>query len=221
MKFKIQSIICELGLNLEIIIAHDLYELKTLVKNDKVDILFLDIIFDSINSIQWAKTWINPITQVVFMTAYPWEASEISEVPFVYFLIKSRMTDAMIRKALLRALREKANQNDKLIIKSKYENHCIEFNDIVYIECAKNNLKIYLRNQEILVIYLTLKTFSTGLPPQFLQCHRGYIVNMNHISSYHFHEFKMENGEILPISPKRYNEVIQIYSKYITNAVGG
>jgi tetratricopeptide (TPR) repeat protein len=80
----------------------------------------------------------------------------------------------------------------------------------------KNNAKIYLEkllyikaeDHYLELITTTKKEFVRGkiseirleLPPNFVKCHRSFIVNINYISIYLKTEVKLENGTLIPLS---------------------
>ena len=87
----------------------------------------------------------------------------------------------------------------------------------VYIETFNNNISIHMINAQVLKIYMPLSRFSENLPPYFLQCHKSFMVNMNHITSYEPHKFTLFTGGTVPIPVKKYKYVIQKYTDYINN----
>lgn len=68
-----------------------------------------------------------------------------------------------------------------------------------------------------ITIYSTLKEYADKLPPNFLRCHKCYMVIMNHIKSYEPHKFVISTGESIPLPPKKYKNIIKIYTDYLLN----
>ena len=128
------------------------------------------------------------------MTSYPQCAYNLSETNCCYFIIKQKMNDEAITSALRKA-----------------------FNDLVYIETFNNNLVLHISNEEPICIYSTLKEYEKTLPPNFLRCHKCFMVNMNHIISFEKYEFKVTSGNEIPIPPKKYSKIVDIYKDYIEN----
>ena len=94
------------------------------------------------------------------------------------------------------------------LIKSGNKNFIINYQDIYYIETFNNNLTIHLQDMDDITIYSTLKEYADKLPPNFLRCHKCYMVNMNHIKSYEPHKFVISTGESIPLPPKKYKNFL-------------
>lgn len=85
--------------------AASLSRLAEILTDTKVDVLFLDIMVGNENSMNWSINNIrSSYTQIIFMTSFPASAYNISDSNCCYFLLKSKMTDEKIEKALKRAL---------------------------------------------------------------------------------------------------------------------
>lgn len=198
---------------------NNLYDLKKHIDNNKTDIIFLDIMVNDENAMDWSiKNIPSKYTQIVFMTSFPQSAYNISETNCCYFLIKSRIDESTLTKALKRALQKTTKKDPNLtIIKSGSKNSIINFQDIIYLETFNNNLMIHVKSLGNILIYSSLKEYQKTLPPNFLRCHKSFMVNMNHISSYEPYKFITASGSEIPIPPKKYNSVISIYKNYLKN----
>lgn len=194
-------------------------ELKTHLKKNNTDILFLDIMLNDENAMNWSIENIqNKYMQIIFMTSYPQCAYNISESSCCYYLAKSKITQKMLFKALQRALQNTTKKDPNLTtVKLGTKNLIINFQDIQYIETFNNNITLHLKNADNITIYSTLKEYAKTLPPNFLRCHKCYMVNMNHITAYEPHKFIVDSTEAIPIPPKKYNEIINAYKNYLTN----
>ena len=196
-----------------------LSELKKYAETNKIDILFLDIMVDDENAMDWSiNNFQNKYTQIVFMTSFPQCAYNISEANCCYYLVKSRLTEETLTKALQRALQKTTKKDPNLtIVKSGSKNYTINFQDIQYIETFNNNITLHLQSKEDITIYSTLKEYEATLPPNFLRCHKCYMINMNHIIGYEPHKFIISTGETIPVPPKKYKNIIKSYENYLIN----
>ena len=202
----------------EITSFSNLSDLKMHLEDNRCDILFLDIMVNETNSVDWSIENVkNKNTQIVFMTAFPDEAYLLSESRFCYYIIKPRLTDEMLKSALSKALLNITKKDTNLTtIKIGHNNYTINFQDVLYIESLNNNLKLHLTKGEM-VVYSTLKDFQQNLPMNFLKVHKSYIVNMNHITAFKPHKFTVDNGVEIPIPTKKYNKITEQYESYIRN----
>lgn len=189
------------------------------IENNMTDIVLLDIMINDINAMDWSIEHLkNKYTQIIFITSYPQCAYNISESNCCYYLIKSRIDDENLTKALQRALQKAVKKEPNLTtVKLGNKNYTINYNDIVYLETFNNNITIHLNDQEDLTIYTALKEYAKNLPPNFLRCHKCYMINMNYVASYQPHKFTLRTGVSIPIPPKKYKVVTNIYNNYLNN----
>lgn len=220
MEYKIKNHMETLEFEFKITKIHNLEELEAAAGDTSANIAFVDIMVNGTNSVNWSIENIkgNNI-QLIFMTGFPTEAYNLSEASHCYYLIKSKLTEEQLSKAINRAIQNLAQKNDNLtVIKSGSKNYTISFHDILYIETFANNITIHLKNGQCITIYATLKSFLEKAPPCFLRCHKCYAINMNHVISYEPHEISLFTGDKIPIPPKKYNSVIEAYKKYLSLA---
>ena len=95
----------------------------------------------------------------------------------------------------------------------------VPLSDIYYLDC---------QNSRTIVVHLAHKTLRTSIPYQkcadqlkshhgFLECYHRLTINMNKIDIMQEDTFLMKNGEIVPISRRKKNEVKQAYLAYLTD----
>ncbi len=202
----------------DILTFSNLEDLKNHLDGNKLDVLYLDIMFDSESSIDWClENLQNTNIQVIFMTDFPVEAYNISEVKHAYYLIKTRTTDEMLTSSLEKAIAAVSKRNPNLtFIKSGASGYTVDLNNVIFIESLDNNIQINLNNGESIVIYSTLKSFLNELPPNFIRCHKSYVVNMNHITLTKPYQFILKDSTAIPIPPKKYGEIVSKYKRYIS-----
>lgn len=215
--FKIRKCLEELNLEAEFECFNSLESLSSYLKSGSVNILFLDIMLGEESSIDWAvQNLQNSTMQVIYMTDFPEEAYNISETEHAYFLVKGRTDDEMLSKALKKVVGALAKKDsDLIVVKQGSNNYTLNVGDIMYIESLNNNISIHLSDNREIVIYSTLKDFSKKLPPNFLRCHKSYMVNMNNISQTRPHEIVLTSGNVIPVPPRKFNEIIAKYQNYI------
>ncbi len=197
----------------------NLDDLMIHLENNKTDIVFLDIMVNDINSMDWSIENIkNKYTQIIFMTSFPQCAYNISETNCCYFLVKSRMTDESFVRAIKRALRNTTKKDPNLTtVRLGSKRVTINSQEILYIETFDNNITLHFKDNDNITIYSSLRDYSERLPASFLRCHKSYMINMNHITGYEPHKFTIVSGETIPIPPKKYKQIIKIYENYLLN----
>lgn len=197
----------------------DLAALQAHLSQNRVDVLFLDIMIQNENAMDWSVVHLaGKSTPIIFMTSHPESAYNISETNCCYYLVKSRIDEVSLTRALQSALQKTAKKDPNLtVIKQGNASRVISYADILYIETFNNNLTLHFIDGDKINIYSSLKDFADRLPPNFLRCHKSFMVNMNHIVGYAPHLFFLKTGSTVPIPPKRYKHVIDCYRGYLEN----
>jgi DNA-binding LytR/AlgR family response regulator len=168
------------------------------LKDNAVDLMFLDIEMAALNGLEFAKSLINkPL--IIFITAYPQYALNSYEMDAIDYLVKPvRM------QRLLKAVNKAENylkliqnnsaefetatvENDYVFIKSERRFVKIFFKEILYIEGLKDYVVIQTESKKVLTA-MNIKTIHAQLPEKnFTRVSKSFIVNTNHIVSVDTH----------------------------------
>jgi len=182
------------------------------LKENPVDLLFLDIHMSDLNGLELAKTLVSP-PRIIFTTAYSEYAIEGYKVNAIDYLLKpieyvdflsasNKAADAINKERQL--VPELKKRDDFLFIKSGQQHIRIHFNDIKYLEAQKEYVAIHLMHGEPVKTLLRLKNMEEFLPKEhFMRIHRSFIVNLNHIVT-------VERNRII-YSPKEFIVVTDTY----------
>ena len=94
--------------------------------------------------------------------------------------------------------------------------------DILYADYDNHYIQIH-NKENIIKTYLSFQDFSPLLLkyPQFLNCYRNCIINMDSVDSLHDHDFVLTNGERLPITREKRLEIRQLYADYAFQKLNG
>ncbi len=216
--YKIRHCMQEiLKMDFNIVCFKNLDDLKKHLDSERVDILFLDIMINDRNAMDWSIDNVdNDYVQFIFMTSYPQCAYNISETRCCYYIIKSRMNDQILERAIRRAIEHTADEDvAPYCFKVGNKRQQIKAQDIVYIESLNNNIVFHLHNQDSIRTYASLKRYESKLPPYFLRVHKSYMINLNFVTSYEPYNFVMENEVAIPVPAKKYTEAVEKYNNYM------
>lgn len=88
--------------------------------------------------------------------------------------------------------------------------------DIMYTDYHNHYIQVHTTSNMIRT-YMSFADFAPLLEPyqEFLWCYRNCLVNMNYIATVDEKDFVLKNGERLPLSRMRKNEIVQTYADYI------
>lgn len=103
-----------------------------------------------------------------------------------------------------------------LLFKTKQKTYSLRKHDIYYIE---NNLKkvIIHTHLENIELYASMKDIEEKLDSSFYRCHRGYIVNMEHIRAYSSDSIQINTGDNIFLSKEKYGDFEKTYMNYLRN----
>jgi DNA-binding LytR/AlgR family response regulator len=167
----------------------DSVEAINAVKEQKPDLLFLDIQMPDLNGMELAHM-IPPTTRVIFTTAfkeYAFESYEVSALDFLLKPIRYNKFLSAVEKAKQWYEREPADDDEKksksLFIRVDGELRNVSIDNITYVSGMKDYVMFYLDGEsKPLITHLTMKAVEAMLPTdRFLRVHRSYIIAVDKI----------------------------------------
>ncbi|WP_299120697.1 LytTR family DNA-binding domain-containing protein [uncultured Winogradskyella sp.] len=190
-------------------------EASTILQQQTIDLMFLDIEMPVLKGIEFFKNLIQK-PKVIFTTAYRDYALDGFELNAVDYLLKP-ITFGRFFKAIEKFLNSEnetieVTLKDKNVIDKDYiyirkdrKQIKIKFEDILYVESLKDYVKIHLLDEKHITKY-SISAFQKQLDNRFIRVHRSYIVNQNKITAYTKHDIEIGKAEI-PIG-NNYKEAI-------------
>ena len=179
------------------------------LKENEVDLIFLDIHMPDFSGIDFFKSLQNP-PRVIMTTAYAEYAVEGFELNAVDYLLKpfsfnrllratDKLYDLMQKGPVTITERDQLQVDDYIFLKSTHNIIKVNLSDIEYIEGYKDYLKVYVGEQQPILTIKSLKALENVLPQDaFVRIHKSYIVSINKIKSYRKGKVKIKD-KYLPI----------------------
>lgn len=166
-------------------LCEDALQLNTLLKQQPVDLLFLDIEMPYITGIDFLQQTSNP-PKVIFTTAYEQYAIRGYELDVLDYLLKPVSFDRFLKaanKAFDYFQASPAAGPQHIFIKTDSRLEKIRFEDILFAEAMENYVAIYTTDKKF-ITHSTLKGLQENLPADmFVQPHKSYLVNLNAIAA--------------------------------------
>ena len=176
------------------------------LRNNLIDLLFIDINMPDINGIDLVRSLKNkPL--VIFTTAYKKFAYDGFELEAIDYLLKP-IDFERFKKAVIKAVEfhqyknpVKGTRNESLFVRSEYKMMKIDLDEIEYIESLEDYIKIHVENSRPILTLMTLKAVAEKLPTdQFIRIHRSYIIPLKKITSVVNKKVLLSSAKELPIS---------------------
>jgi two-component system LytT family response regulator len=196
--------------------CYDAMAAVSFLRNNPVDVIFLDINMPSLTGIEMAAM-ITKEQKIIFTTAYSEFALDSFEYHVVDYLLKpitfkrfmqaiNKLQSFMQSETAAQEASETSATPDYLFVKSGKQVHKIEYASVFYLEALKEYIAIHTPKEKILV-YRRMKEVAEILPPQFVRIHNSYIVNIQHIKNIGSN-MVLINEQRLPVS-NSYRELFQ------------
>ncbi len=196
----------------------DSVEAINAVKEQKPDLLFLDIQMPDLNGMELAHM-IPPTTRVIFTTAfkeYAFESYEVSALDFLLKPIRYNKFLSAVEKAKQWYEREPADDDEKksksLFIRVDGELRNVTIDNITYVSGMKDYVMFYLDGEsKPLITHLTMKAVEAMLPTdKFLRVHRSYIIAVDKIKKIDRNDCIYIGEEIIHV-PEGYQQAFHTF----------
>ena len=163
----------------------------SLLNENTVDLIFLDINMPKINGIDFLKNS-DTAASVIMTTAYAEHAVEAYGLDVLDYLVKPIGFDRFV-KACNKALKfqeskqkvsvQTQKNDDYFFVKCDNQIEKIFYNDLLYAEAMLNYVMLYTTSKKRMV-YITIKSLEEQLPQDiFIKVHKSFIVNILKVKS--------------------------------------
>ncbi len=173
-------------------------EALSFLKENTVDLLFLDIQMDDLTGIQLLET-LNNKPEVILTTAYDEYAIRGYELNVSDYLLKpisfqrflksvDRVHDHLQAKQKVasrstKQVNKKTKKREYILVRSEYRLQKIWLKDILYIEGMKDYSRIFTPDLKIMTLQNLKKIEEALETPPFLRVHKSYIISLDKIQS--------------------------------------
>lgn len=181
----------------------DAFEAMKFLKENHVDLLFLDINMPKLSGINLVKSK-DQLPEVVFTTAYPEYAVEGFELEVLDYLVKPISFERFLKttnKAMKKLEANDENHSDLsgfIMIKSNKKLYKVAYDEILYCQSMGDFVKIHTK-EKTFISSDTLKNVIAQLPnDQFFRIHKSNIISLSAFDYIEGNQVKVAN-DFLPI----------------------
>jgi DNA-binding LytR/AlgR family response regulator len=168
---------------------NDPVEAFAYLKNEKVDLVFLDVEMPGMNGLEIAKNLKDP-PLIILVTSKKEYAAEAFDLDVADYIIKPitlpRFMNAVYKAKELyeghhHAFESGEEHKDYIFVRSHAQLVKIRLNEITYVEAMGDYIIIHYGSSEN-TVHSTLKKFEERLPHnKFYRAHRSYLLAIDHI----------------------------------------
>ncbi len=193
------------------------------LKQNSIDILFLDIQMPDISGLDFIKT-LNSQPYIILTTAYKEYALEGFELNVVDYLLKPISFDRFLKA--VNKVTERIRKEGKLgtggddvpVLKDSYMTiradrkwYKFNYDDLFYVEGQKAYVTFHTKNKKITALF-SLKELEDKLPAgMFLRIHKSFIVSIKHIETLEGNMIGI-CGQKLPVGSSYRSQVDNLFS---------
>ncbi len=193
---------------------HSAQEFFSAWEPDKYHVIFLDIYIDKDNGVDIARKIREQDQDVslVFCTTSNEFAAQSYEVDARYYLQKP-ITDEKITSMLKRVNFARLERNQTIALPDGFR--CL-LHKIQYTNYMNHTVFFYFEGAEPHSVYMSHADAEKLLLPhrEFFTINKGSIVNLEMVATISKNTFHMKNGELLPISRRRFKDASEAYARF-------
>lgn len=173
------------------------------------DLIFLDIELENMNGVEVGRQIRKVLkiysTEIVYISGKDGYDRQLFDVQPLHFIPKP-INPSIIIKDFKLALERMQKLGGFFKYQKGYDTYKVPINKIIYFESLNREIKIVFINGEDF-FYGKLEDIVLSISKfQFLQIHRSYLINYNHVAILRYSEVVMSDGSTLPISRSKRQE---------------
>jgi len=172
------------------------------LKEDKVDLIFLDIQMERFTGIQFLES-VKYRPQTIITTAFEEYALKGFDYSVTDYLLKPYSFERFVQavnKVMENAKQKPTSISDEgrpyIFIKTEYRLEKIFLHEILYIEGMRDYLQIVTKSKKIMTLQNFKYMESALTPPQFLRVHKSFMVSINSIENIEHNVIKIRDKQI-------------------------
>lgn len=181
------------------------------------DVLLLDIMMGDKNGLDVAaklREQGNDI-DIVFTTSYADFALDSYKVFPVHYLVKPLAVDQL--KIAMERVYQRQKRKISVLVPTNLGNTRISVKSLLYIEVMNRKLILHTDSDESMFSSLQLSKVADMLPEDmFCQCHKSFIVNLEHVRNITRSGITIPNGMVIPVGRKYYDETLHKFIEYVS-----
>lgn len=212
--------------------AGNIKDTINIIKDEKIDLLLLDIHLPDGTGFDLLEKFPNPDFKLIFITAYDKFAVKAFKYSAIDFILKpidpeeleksvlkakeEMSTDELSTKinALFENIKNEKAKSKKVILKTAESIFVVHTDEITRCKADKTYTEIYLTDDRTIIVSKTLKDFENLLEELgFIRVHQSHLINTKYIYAYN----KSEGGYILmrdksqiPVSLRKKKQIAEI-----------
>ena len=156
---------------------------------------------------------------IIFVTIMKDDVYKAFEYEAFDYLVKP-LSKTSFDRTMERFLRTLQNSSKQLIVTHKNEQSIINLSNVLYCEVINRKINLHIADGNIIEYYGKISELEKKLGDEFFKSHRSYLVNLKYISGYNSSEITLANGEKIPLSRSKKDELLSALINDIVSGIG-
>lgn len=187
---------------------------------EQFDLLFLDIMLEDADGIQWLQKWQNRgyFLQVIYVSAYEREVFRSFENHPIAFVRKAYLTGDL--KTALRLYQNFLDRKEDLVmVPEGQKQHIFHADEIIYLLSNNHYIEFFMLRGEKQIVRGKMDDMERLFWNHgFLRIHISYLVNLKYVSRIEKNQICMKNGACYRISTKYKGAIEEQLRRYFEGA---
>ncbi len=210
---------------LEINVFYSGERLASFIQNEHdFDLIFLDIEMEGLNGLELGRKireeMDNQTIQIVYVSGQKRYYKDLFDVRPMHFLSKPLETEKLIKDIKL-AMKLNGCFSGVFSYQKSGQMHKLPIKDIIYFQSVNREIKI-VTTTGAEFFYGKLREVKAQVEGHhFMQIHKSYLVNYEHVSTFKYDQTKMSNADCLPISQAKRKAIRALQMRYEVERMEG
>lgn len=193
---------------------------KELLKSrQRFAIILMDIQMEGMSGIETARAlrMKDENAVLIFVTALKEYVFEAFDVSAFHYLLKPIAEDKFRRvfeSACREAERRGQEAEEQIFFRTRARSFTLQKQDILYVESRGRKVDIHTA-KDCITVYATMNGLEEQLGRDFYRCHRGYLVNLGHVTGYEPDKIFLGSGETVFMARDKYGEFVKVYMRFL------
>lgn len=194
------------------------------VNKEHFDLIFLDIEMENYNGVEVGiylrETLDNQTIHIVYISWSESYCLELFEIRPTNFL-KKPLNEGKIIREIKKVQKLVSDLQAHFSYRKNMDLYRIPLQEIIYFESKGRNVRIVTTRYED-IFYGKLSNITTYLSAkkQFIQVHKSFLVNFEHVIHASYEQLQMSNCDFIPISKRKRKDVRLYQLDYEVNLYG-
>ena len=175
------------------------------------DLIYMDIEMDGVDGIITGQLlrerYGHDSTLLIYVSSYTKYHGRLFDVqPFLF--IQKPIDRHEFADKLKKAIGKIESGNEVFTVKKNRDYFAVRKKDIISLESRRHNMILTVLGSDVIEYRGVFKEESEKLNNTFfIQPHAAFIVNINHVISYHTSHLIMDNGNLVPVSRQKAKDI--------------